>query len=346
MAGSPSWSSDGREVLFYQTDEVGAYLAKSGNARTEIVSIDVETGELTRYTASNETKLSPKWLSEGRISYISRGGGETAGLRVWHPNRRVETVVQGAVRGASWSPDGRSVVYERITQVGWEQNLEPTFSADSDFELLLSEPFPSFSPDGNRLLYSQMSRGQSAATGIERGNVGNTSIEIMDAEGGEKRTLFHRDGFSAFSGVWSPVGNEIALSVGRYFQARGLPPAQIGLIDPDGSNFRLIMDDDINNGFPSWSPDGTRLVFKRGRQLVIMSLEDGGISALTDGSHYDNFPQWAPADDLIMFTSDRDGDFELYTIQPDGSELQRLTNVPGNDAHFGLVFGWRMDGVQ
>ena len=34
-----------------------------------------------------------------------------------------------------------------------------------------------------------------------------------------------------------------------------------------------------------------------------------------------------------MFTSDRDGDFELYTIRPDRTGLRRLTNVPGGDAH-------------
>jgi Tol biopolymer transport system component len=34
-----------------------------------------------------------------------------------------------------------------------------------------------------------------------------------------------------------------------------------------------------------------------------------------------------------MFTSDREGDFELYTMRPDGSSLRRLTKVPGLNAH-------------
>src|SRR5579859_2362721 len=44
VAGSPAWSSDSKRVLFYETDEVGAYLAKSASSRTEIVSIDVASG--------------------------------------------------------------------------------------------------------------------------------------------------------------------------------------------------------------------------------------------------------------------------------------------------------------
>ena len=65
-----------------------------------------------------------------------------------------------------------------------------------------------------------------------------------------------------------------------------------------------------------------------------MALADRKIAPLTDGSHYDNFPQWSPNGDLILFTSDRAaGDFELYVIRSDGSGLRRLTNAYGNDAH-------------
>jgi Tol biopolymer transport system component len=106
----------------------------------------------------------------------------------------------------------------------------------------------------------------------------------------------------------------------------------VALIKPDGWGYRVIADDGVNNGFPSWSPDGKRIVYKRGRQLVILSLADGKVAPLTDEAHWYNFPQWS-SKDVIMFTSDRDGDFELYSIRPDGSGLRRLTNVPGNDAH-------------
>jgi Tol biopolymer transport system component len=162
----------------------------------------------------------------------------------------------------------------------------------------------------------------------------------MNADGSGKHTLFHKDGFAAFSGVFAPSGTELALSVGRYFRAPGLPPGQLALIKPDGSDFTLVVDDEVNNGFPTWSPDGRLLAFKRGKQLVIMSVADRTITPLTDGSSYDNFPQWSPRGDVIMFTSDREGDFDLYTIRPDGTGLRRLTNAPGNDAHS----AWCSDG--
>jgi Tol biopolymer transport system component len=335
FAGSPAWSPDGKHVVFYETDEVGAYLAKGGNARTEIASVDVTTGARTAITASNETKLSPASLPGGRFSFIKRGADATAGLRIYTQGKRTTTtVVRGPVRNPSWSPDGAHVAFQRIRRIGTTQHLVPTFSRDPAFENVLNEPFPELSPDGTKLLFSQMAEGRSGATGLATTSVGNTSIELMNADGTEQRTIFHKEGFSAFDAVWSPKGDEIALSVGRYFRQPGPPPAQIALLKPDGSDFRLIVDDSLNNGFPSWSPDGTRLVFKRGHQLVTMSLADRKIVPLTGGNSYDNFPQWSPKGDAILFTSDRaDGDFELYTIRPDGTGVRRLTNIPGNDAH-------------
>ena len=333
VAGSPKWSADGRRVLFYETDPAGAYLAKSGRSRTELASVDVTTGERIQHTASQETKLSPAWLSEGRIAYVSRAAGDRGGLRIRHPDRRVETVIAGGVRSPDWSPDGRQVVYERVERLGSTQHLVPAFSPDPEFELFLHEPFVSFSPDGARMIFSQYGDRVSDATGLESSNPMDSSVEIMSVDRTNQRTLFHREGVSAFSAVWSPAGDAIALSVGRYFRPAGLPPAQIGVIDPNGSHLRLVVDDEVNNGFPSWSPDGKRLVFKGGRRLFVVPAGGGAQVAVTDPGYYSNFPQWSPDGARIMFTSNRGGDFDLYTVRPDGTDLRQLTHAAGNDAH-------------
>jgi Tol biopolymer transport system component len=60
---------------------------------------------------------------------------------------------------------------------------------------------------------------------------------------------------------------------------------------------------------------------------------DGKTVPLTDGSHYDNFPAWSPKGDVIIFTSDRAGDFQLFTVRPDGTGIRQLTDTPGINAH-------------
>jgi TolB protein len=338
VAGSPAWSQDGKRILYYETDETGAYLAKGGNSRTELVSVDVATGERRQYTASNTVKLSPKPLAAGNIGYAVRAGGAAAtgaksGIFVWHPDRRIVPVVQGPVHGPSWSSDGARLVFERVVQRAHTESLFPTASHDPEFDLYLTEPFPAFSPDGARLIYSQYANNGSSA--------GDTSLEIMDADGSRKQRLYYEKGVASFDATWSPDSRLILFSVGRYFRAAGLPAAQIATVKPDGTEFKPIVDDGVNNGFPSWSSDGRQIVYKHGKQLVIRTLMDGTTVALTDGSHYDNFPQWQPRGNCILFTSDRnDGRFELYSIRPDGKDLRRLTNVPGSNAHS----SWSPDG--
>jgi Tol biopolymer transport system component len=45
------------------------------------------------------------------------------------------------------------------------------------------------------------------------------------------------------------------------------------------------------------------------------------------------FPQWSWDGKQIAFTSDRDGDPEIYIMNADGSHQRRLTYAPGRDAH-------------
>lgn len=325
FAGSPKWSKDGRRIVYYETDENGSWMLRRtvDNAHSRIASIDVETGAKTVHLDSGNVKLSPEWLADGRIGYVAKGVGNE-GLELLSPDGAVTHGARGAIRNPSWSSDGKLVVYQRVFEASRAHRMDTTFSRDPEFELVLTEPFPAFSPQGDRLAYTGTLDGR---------DVMNTSIDIMNGDGSARRRLFWREGFSAFSAAWSPGGDQIAFSVGRYFRAAGHPAAQVALIRPDGSGFLVIADDGMNNGFPSWSPDGKRIVYKKERQLVILSLDDGRLTTLTSGPHYDNFPQWSPKGDRIAFTSNRDGNFEIYTIKPDGSDLRRLTDARGNDGH-------------
>ena len=50
-------------------------------------------------------------------------------------------------------------------------------------------------------------------------------------------------------------------------------------------------------------------------------------------TEYDTFPVWSPRGDRIAFTSFRTGDYEIYTMRPDGSEIKQLTESHGNEGH-------------
>ena len=59
---------------------------------------------------------------------------------------------------------------------------------------------------------------------------------------------------------------------------------------------------------------------------------DGGESVrLTDAPGYDAEATVCPVDGTILFTSVRDGDLELYTMDSNGQNVRRLTQTPGYD---------------
>jgi Tol biopolymer transport system component len=167
------------------------------------------------------------------------------------------------------------------------------------------------------------------------------TIMLMNPDGTNRRVVFDDPGKNAIAPVWSPDGRRIAVGLvpfggGLFAGARSGMPGQVMVMNADGSGVRAVTDE-RNHLFPSWSPDGRRLVFRSAvgatKRLTILDLETGGQTFLTDGRFTDNFPAWSPKGELILFTSDRDGDWELYTIRSDGTDVKRLTNSPGNDAH-------------
>ena len=60
-----------------------------------------------------------------------------------------------------------------------------------------------------------------------------------------------------------------------------------------------------------------------------MDAEGANVRRLTQAG-FNTQPRWSPKGDTIVFTS-RQGNFDLWGIGPDGSNLRRLTAGPGNN---------------
>ena len=326
VVGTPRWSVDGRRIFFYETTEIGAWDAQRGNTNggtTHISSIDVSTGATIQHTTGDGVRLWPQPLSDGSLAFLMKYPAGQAHIRLMRQTGETVDGPRGQVRNPSWSSDGRHLVFHRVVPRPF--HMSPTFSRDGEFALtkIVAGSFPAFSPDGAHL-----------AAGMNLGG-DSRGLVLMNADGSNRATLVERKGVSAFSPAWSSDGKQIAFSLGVYFRADGRPRAEVAVINADGTGFRPLVSDESNNGFPSWSPDGRQIVYKKDGHLVVLTLATNESRNLTQpGAQRDNFPQWSPKGDWIMFTSDRDGteDFRLYLIKPDGTGLRKLTDSPG-DAH-------------
>lgn len=335
--GGAAWSPDGTRVCFYEAEPADWRAMNTdgsgGRAATsQIVSMEVSTGARQAVTSGPGRKYAPKWI-RNTIAYTRGAVNETRGQR-----QRVVPVpegvrftdgrpdVLGIYSNVNWSPDGRRMVFHRALEAAWPP-LTPTFSRDAQFRTIRTGVFPSYSHDGRQLMSN------TAYAGVFKNN-----IMLMTPDNTNRRVIFQHPNDSALAPVWSPDDRHIAFGLGAFFLAgRNGAPAQLAVIAADGTGLHMLTGGSGNYGFPSWSPDGRRLVARassgRSKSLVIIDVETGAISPLTSGPQNDNFPAWSPKGDRILFTSDRDGDWELYTIGVDGHDLRRLTVSPGNDAH-------------
>ncbi len=106
---------------------------------------------------------------------------------------------------------------------------------------------------------------------------------------------------------------------------------------------------------PTVSPDGRTVVFSSdrtsfgpqgGRNLFTLDLATGTVAYLTYGDWRDDQPRWAPGPDgRIFFASDRDGTYQIYSVDATGAGRRETNTLNGAfdpewvDAEHGLVFG-------
>ncbi|MEJ8844597.1 hypothetical protein WG954_19545 [Lacibacter sp. H375] len=321
-AGSPCWSFDGKQIVFYEAalQQVrNMNTVMKTNATTQLSVINVSDNTKQTITKDTGEKIYPRWFADGTIAYVT--WGETPGIVFTNGKARLN----GNFENPSWSSDGQQMLFHREVNAGWPPYYK-LFSRDPQFQLIRSGVFPSYSPSGTYLICNDKTAG-----------IHHNQIMRMNADGTNRSILFGDSIKSALAPVWSPQEDKIAFGFGRFFQSlQGPAIGDIAIIDSDGSHLEVLTDGKGNYGFPSWSPDGKKIVYRGAtdsiKGLFIVDVETKKITRLTTNSH-DNFPGWSPNGDLIAFTGKRDGNYDIYTIKPDGSALKRLTTDPGNEAH-------------
>ena len=74
------------------------------------------------------------------------------------------------------------------------------------------------------------------------------------------------------------------------------------------------------------SPDGTRLAFDLLGDVWTMPIAGGDATCVADGLPWEHQPRWSPDGKRLLFTSDRGGGDNLWTMAADGSDRKALTS--------------------
>jgi hypothetical protein len=189
----------------------------------------------------------------------------------------------------------------------------------------VSDDWPAWSPDGSKIAFRRL-----------LSHPPFSAVFVMTGDGSGATQLTN---VASVQASWAPDGLRIA-----YTDHTDSFNREIFTIRVDGSEVRnFTQDDSISDDSPAWSPDGSTIAFTRsfGQPALYTKRVDGTSDPVVLASGAGS-PDWAPDGSKIAFDSSRDGNGEIYVMNPDGSGQTRLTN---NTAHDGDP-AWSPDGSK
>jgi len=237
------------------------------------------------------------------------------------------------------SPDGERVVFQSNRTGRWEIYVMNIDGSDvmSLTDRIGENVTPAWSPDGELIAFA-------ASLGE------NSEIYVMNSDGSDLRRLTDQPGDDSHP-HWSADGSRIMFNSARTTPDLGenwlSQWHEVFSMRRDGTDLRQHTHHKAVSTYPSFSPDGTKIVYRKiintpgfSWDLSSISINSEVFVADADGSSevnlsssaaFDGWPMWSPDGDRIVFASNRAGPANvghLYMVNVDGTGLQQITGGP------------------
>ena len=254
---------------------------------------------------SNQLRLTFNTAFDGDPAF-SRGGEKIAFMSFRDGNAEIYvmnvdgssqtrlTNSAGADIQPTFSPDGSKIAFvsERTGHLAiWVMNAD----GSNPVELFdgIGGNEPEFSPDGTKIIF-----------GGNGGSGNDSEIWTMNADGTGRNNLSQSVDFFEYSPSFSPDGTKIV-----YFRdpKMGSPEPEIYMMNSDGSNKVNITNNGGGDQNPTFSADGTRIVFESMRnnnaEIYVMNVDGTNQTNLTNHNGSDLSPTWGAANSAPVLSN-------------------------------------------
>lgn len=179
---------------------------------------------------------------------------------------------------------------------------------------------------------------------------GNSDIFLMNADGGEWRRLTDHPGDDSHP-HWLAGGSRIIFNSSRTTPDLDADWSsqwhEIFSMNVDGTQLRQHTNCRTVCTYPSFSPDGTRIAYRkvtdtpgfswdlttgrRNSEVFVANVDGSNEVNLSNNAGFDGWPVWSPDGTQIVFASNRAGPAnvgQLYVVNADGAGLRQITSGP------------------
>lgn len=254
--------------------------------------------------------------------YIMSANGDNA--------RSLATDDDLEMQGPAWSPDGRRIAF--YASVGLSTNPADIYIMNADGTELVNltdtpdfdDRYVTWDPNGMALVFHSNQPGE--LDGSE-----DYELYRYDLNTGDIQQLTF-NGAHDLGPDWSPEGSTIA------FHSYDNNRSYIYLINSDGSNREQLDPDGITNNafYATWSPDGKRLAMHVQAndagssspiyQVYTLDMVTGVAQPLMETYVNDQFPNWSPDGNSIIFQRVENGVRKIYRYDFADESLTFLQN--------------------